>query len=242
MVERGNLFLSRKSPRSYPRNTWSNHYQKRAMRAEEILQIKEATPGHPVLDVIKKRWSPRAFADRRVEPETLEQLLEAARWAASSFNEQPWRFILATKDEPEHYARVLDCLIEGNQAWAQHAPVLMLTVARKTFTRNGKPNRHAWHDVGLAMGNMVAQATALGLHVHQMAGILPEKARVVFAIPDDYGGRRGRGPRLFRQPGSVIRQAATVGAEAPLAQAARRPRLRRDVGRGGVVRRVVGQK
>ena len=154
------------------------------MREEETHQIKEATPDHPVLDVIKKRWSPRAFADRRVEPETLKQLLEAARWAASSFNEQPWRFILATKDEPEHYARVLDCLIEGNQAWAQHAPVLMLTVARKTFTRNGKPNRHAWHDVGLAMGNMVAQATALGLLLHQMAGILPEKARVVFAIPD----------------------------------------------------------
>ncbi len=186
MVERGYLLLSRTPARSYRRNAWSNRYQKRAMRKEETLQIKEATPDHPVLDVIKKRWSPRAFADRRVEPETLKQLLEAARWAASSFNEQPWRFILATKDEPEHYARVLDCLIEGNQAWAQHAPVLMLTVARKTFMRNGKPNRHAWHDVGLAMGNLVAQATALGLHVHQMAGILPEKARVVFAIPDDY--------------------------------------------------------
>ena len=156
------------------------------MRVEVILQIKEATPDHPVLDVIKKRWSPRAFADRPVEPEMLRQLLEAARWAASSFNEQPWRFILATKDEPEPYERVLRCLIEGNQAWAQHAPVLMLTAAHKTFTRNGKPNRHAWHDVGLAMGNLVAQATALGLHVHMMAGILPEKARVVFAIPDDY--------------------------------------------------------
>jgi nitroreductase len=113
-------------------------------------------------------------------------LLEAARWAPSSYNEQPWRFLIATKDEPAAYDRMLEVLNEKNRQWAQQAPVLMLSVAKTTFSRNDKPNRHAWHDVGLAMGNLLAQATALDLYVHQMAGIHPEKAREVYAIPDGY--------------------------------------------------------
>jgi len=153
---------------------------------ERVPAVKVADPDYPVLDLIRQRWSPRAFADRPVEPGKLRQLLEAARWAPSCYNEQPWQFILATKDDPDAYDALLGCLNERNQQWAKNAPVLMLTVTRTTFTRNDKPNRYAWHDVGLAMGNLLVQATALDLYVHQMAGIRPDKAREVYQIPDGY--------------------------------------------------------
>lgn len=116
----------------------------------------------------------------------IQRLLEAARWAASCFNEQPWRFIVATRDHAEDYARLLSCLVEANQTWAGRAPLLMLTVASMHFQRNGNPNRHAYHDVGLAVGNLTAQAMAMGLFVHQMAGIEPEQAREVYKIPEGY--------------------------------------------------------
>lgn len=135
---------------------------------------------------IRTRWSPRAFADREVAAADLRLLLDAARWAASSYNEQPWRFLVATKSNPAAFQKILSTLIEFNQAWAKWAPVLMLTVAKKTFSHNGHPNLHAAHDVGLAMGNLITQATALDLYVHQMAGFDLEKARTLFQIPDDF--------------------------------------------------------
>ncbi len=147
---------------------------------------KTAANDYPIHDLLKRRWSPRAFADRPVEPDKLHSLLEAARWAPSSFNEQPWAFVVATRDRPEDFDRVLGCLIEFNQGWAKAAPVLMLTFARLAFDRNGQPNRHAFHDVGLAMANLTVQATAEGLAVHQMAGIVPEKARAAFAVPEGW--------------------------------------------------------
>ncbi len=147
---------------------------------------KPAKTKYPVHELLRRRWSPVAFSDRRVDPETIGSLLEAARWAPSSFNEQPWSFIIATKDDPAEYERLLSCLIEFNQQWARKAPVLMLTVASLKFARNQKDNRHAFHDVGLAAANLVVQATSLGLVVHQMAGILPDKAREVFRIPEGY--------------------------------------------------------
>lgn len=147
---------------------------------------KLAETKYPVLDVIRRRWSPRIFADRPVDGLTLGSLFEAARWAASCYNEQPWVFIVATKDDPENYAKLLSCLVEFNQSWAKSAPVLMLTVARLNFERNGKPNRHALHDVGLAMGNLCAEATSRGLFLHQMAGILVDRAREVWKIPEGF--------------------------------------------------------
>ncbi len=147
---------------------------------------KEARPDHPVHELIAKRWSPYAFDERPVAKADLLSLLEAARWAASSYNEQPWSFLVATKDEPEEFERLLSCLVEPNQAWAKHAPVLMLTVASLNFVRNGKPNAAAVHDVGLAAGNLSLEATARGLAVHQMIGILPEVAREVYNIPDGH--------------------------------------------------------
>jgi len=140
----------------------------------------------PVHELIKKRWSPRAFADRPVESQKIGSLLEAARWAASCFNEQPWHFIIATRENPAEYERLLNCLVESNRAWAKRAPVLLLSVARLTFPEGGKPNRHAYHDVGLAVSQLVLQATAMGLVVHQMAGFSLEKARETYRIPDGY--------------------------------------------------------
>ena len=139
---------------------------------------------HPIHDLLRRRWSPRAFdPNRRVEPEKLRSLMEAARWAPSSNNEQPWGFIVATKDDPEQFGRVLACLVEKNQSWAKHAPVLMITVAATVWTRNGKPNRHAFHDLGQAVAGLTVQATDMGLYVHQMAGFSPDVARQTFEIP-----------------------------------------------------------
>ncbi len=145
---------------------------------------KTARADHAILEPIKNRWSPRAFSDRAVELDKLLSILEAARWAASSANEQPWRFIVAARDQRAEYERLLGCLKERNQSWAKAAPVLMLTFAKDHFGKNetGK-NRHAFYDVGLAVGNLVIQATALGLYLHQMAGFYPHKVREAYAVP-----------------------------------------------------------
>jgi nitroreductase len=147
---------------------------------------KPAKTDHPIHDLLSRRWSPRAFDSRLVEPEKLTSLLEAARWAPSSYNEQPWAFIVGTKDKPEDFAKVLQTFIEFNQGWAGKAPVVMLSIAHLTFEKNGKPNRHAFHDVGLAAENLCVQATSLGLDVHQMAGIEPDRAKEIFALPDGW--------------------------------------------------------
>jgi nitroreductase len=147
---------------------------------------KPAKTQYSIHDLLRRRWSPRAFSNRMVEPDTLRSLLEAARWAPSSYNEQPWSFLVATKQDPAEHARLLSCLVEGNIEWAQHAPVLMVSVARLTFEDDGKPNRHAFYDVGQAVANLIVQATALGLVVHQMAGIHPEKIRELYSLPEGY--------------------------------------------------------
>jgi nitroreductase len=140
---------------------------------------------YPIHELIAKRQSKRAFSPKPVDAATLGSLLEAARWAASCANEQPWSFIVTAKDKPSGYDRLLGCLVEFNFEWAQHAPVLMLSVSRLNFA-NGKPNRHAWHDVGEATAQLVLQASALGLASHQMAGFDVQKARNAFAIPQGY--------------------------------------------------------
>jgi nitroreductase len=124
------------------------------------MSLKHATPDHPIHELLSRRWSPYAFADRDVSAEDLRAIFEAARWAASSYNEQPWSFVVATRHEPDAFQRVLSCLVEGNQAWARHAPVLALGVARDTFSRNDRPNAAARHDLGLATGNLLTEATA----------------------------------------------------------------------------------
>jgi nitroreductase len=141
---------------------------------------------HPVHELITKRWSPYSFDNRSVTDEDLRSLFEAARWAPSSYNEQPWNYIVAKKENPEEFQRLLSCLVDGNQVWAKAAPVLALGIAKLRFARNDQPNRAAIHDLGLAAGNLVVEATARGLWVHQMIGILPDKAREIYAIPEGY--------------------------------------------------------
>jgi len=147
---------------------------------------KLADTTYPIEPLLRQRWSPRAFADRPVEPEKLLRLWEAARWSASCANQQPWYFLVATKEEAVEYARLLSCLRETNQQWASHAPVLMVSVAKLAFDMNGQPNRYAFHDVGLAVANLIVQATALGLYVHQMAGFYPDKVRELYGVPDGF--------------------------------------------------------
>ena len=116
----------------------------------------------------------------------LRSLFEAARWAASSYNEQPWNYLVATRENSQEFGRLLGCLVEANQAWAKAAPVLVLGVVSLRFAKNNQDNRAAVHDLGLAAGNLVAEATARGLSVHQMIGILPDKAREVYQIPEHF--------------------------------------------------------
>jgi len=146
---------------------------------------KIAVTDHPITDLIARRWSPRGYdPSRPVSRDDLMSLLDAARWAPSSANEQPWRYLVFDQSDLDALAKAHDCLAPGN-AWAKAAPVLMLSVARLTYTRNGKPNRHAGHDVGAASGSMAIQAVALGLWIHQMGGYDAEKARLYFGIPED---------------------------------------------------------
>src|ERR1700722_8500845 len=141
---------------------------------------------YPIPPSLAGRRSVVAFAPTPVEPVTLASLMEATRWAPSCRNEQPWSFIVATKANKSDFERLLGCLVEFNVQWAQHAPVLLLSVARLTFESTGQLNRHALHDVGQAIGNLTFQATTSGLVVHQMAGFDVEKARREFSIPPDY--------------------------------------------------------
>jgi len=149
-----------------------------------MSNIKQAAPDHTIHDLLAKRWSPYAFADRAVSDADLRSLFEAARWAASSYNEQPWRYIVATKANPAEFDKLLSCLVEANQVWAKAAPVLALCCTSLVFTLNNKPNAAALHDLGLASASLTLEATARGLCVHQMIGILPDRARQLYHIPD----------------------------------------------------------
>jgi nitroreductase len=147
---------------------------------------KFAHPDHPILEPIIHRWSPYVYDERPVEREKLLRCLEAARWAASSYNEQPWIFFVAERTNPLEFERALECLAEANQAWARHAGVLMLSAVSRTFKKNGHPNRVCEHDVGQAAAHMALEATTLGLQLHQMAGVNLSKVRQTYNIPEGY--------------------------------------------------------
>jgi nitroreductase len=144
---------------------------------------KPAPSQYPINEFIANRWSPRAFAEKAVEPAVLRSLFEAARWAPSCSNEQPWVYLVAAKDDIEQFPKMLGILVETNQKWAKDAPVLALAVVELAFAKNGAPNRNAPYDVGAASAMLTIEATSRGLAVHQMAGYDNEKARQAFSIP-----------------------------------------------------------
>ena len=156
-----------------------------------MSNVKQATLDYPIQELLAKRWSPYAFSNQPVSEADLRALFEAARWAASSYNEQPWRYIVATQKDPQAFERVLSCLVEGNQPWAKSAPVLALGCVSLKFTLNDQPNAAAEHDLGAASACLTLEATARGLFVHQMIGILPDRARELYQIPDGFRALTG---------------------------------------------------
>ncbi len=149
------------------------------------MTTKSAVTDHPIHPLLQARWSPRAFAPTPVAADQLLSLLEAARWSASGGNVQPWSFVIAPREDADAFARLLGTLVEANRVWAQHAPLLVLTVAQQ-LRAPGTPNPYALYDLGQAVAHLTVQATALGLRVHQLGGFDPEQARSAFAIPADY--------------------------------------------------------
>ena len=155
------------------------------LSAIEVDHLKQAPAVEGVLPAILHRWSPRSFADRNVSTADLKKLFEAARWAPSSYNEQPWRFLVGLRGS-NTYKKIFDALMPFNQGWAGKAPVLILGAAKTKFSHNETPNGFAFYDLGAASAYFVLQAAALGLSTHQMAGYDQAAARAALGIPEDY--------------------------------------------------------
>jgi nitroreductase len=181
---------------------------------------KIATTDYPIHELLARRWSPRALDPRPIPADRIRSIFEAARWSASSFNEQPWSFIVARHEDREAFAKVAGCLMAGNK-WAENAGLLILTVVKRNFTRNDRLNRVAQHDLGLAAASMTLQAEHFGLRVHQMAGLELDKVRETFAIPDShepvtaiaigYPGEADSLPEGLREPERAPRERKPQG-------------------------------
>jgi len=165
-------------------------------------------PESAIENIFIERWSPRAFSSKPVEKEKLLSLFEAAKWAPSCYNEQPWLFLYATKEEDLKIFRSI--LVEQNQVWANNAPVLAFVFAKKDFTFNGKPNRWAEFDSGAAWMSLAIQANKLGLYTHGMAGfnenlayellnVSPEEYKAVAAIAIGYMGDKSELPQELQE-------------------------------------------
>ncbi len=166
---------------------------------DEVKEYRHAD--HAIDPIFLNRWSPRAFSSEPIDDEVLMSVLEAARWAPSSFNEQPWRFLIARSEEDR--VRFVDFLLPMNQAWAKDAPVLLVIISKKTFSHNGTPNKVHHLDAGTASGYLMLQAVQNGLYVHGMAGFDDVKARETLNVPDDFDilavyaiGQRGETSQL----------------------------------------------
>lgn len=154
----------------------------------DLDEIKRAPASTGILDIIAARWSPRAFSDQPVSTEVLHKIFTAASWAASSTNEQPWRFLFGRNGDST-FERILDSMVEANRAWAKHAPILLLSAGKNIFSPGpytGRPNPYALHDTGAASAFLALQTRALGLYAHGIGGFDHDKARAHFKVPEDY--------------------------------------------------------
>ena len=149
------------------------------------MSVKHGKPEWPVEELLLQRWSPRAFATDPISDDDLRTIFTAGSWAASSYNEQPWRFVLGRRGDAV-WQRIFDALMELNQRWTQAAPVLFASFAKLHFSHNGSPNKVAVHDVGAASAQIALQAAALGLQVHGMAGFDGERLAQSFGLGEDY--------------------------------------------------------
>ena len=182
--------------------------------ATEVHELKKAPPVDGVLPAILHRWSPRAFTEKDVSAKDLKTIFEGARWAPSSFNEQPWRFLVGRRNS-ETYKKIHDALAPFNQMWAIQAPVLILGMARTKFSHNGEPNRVALFDLGAASAYLALQASALGLAAHQMAGFEEEAARKAFGVPAEYVFGSAIALGYQGEPGTLPREQMKAQEVAP---------------------------
>jgi len=192
------------------------------LSALEVNHLKQAPPVEGVLPVVLSRWSTRAFADREVSPADLVKVFEAARWSASAYNEQPWRFLIGARNSST-YKKIFSTLIGFNQSWAGAAPVLILGAASTQFAHNGSANAYALYDLGAAAGALTLQAAELGMKTHSMAGYDQAAARQVFEIPDSYAlgavialGYQGEPAALEQQ--HLIELETTARSRKPLSE------------------------
>jgi nitroreductase len=155
------------------------------MTAVEVEHLKHAPAMKGIIPEILHRWSPRSFSGRPVSPRDLETLFQAARWAASSYNEQPWRFLIGARGS-DTFQKIHSSLMEFNQMWAVKVPILILGATKTKFSHNGADNAVALYDLGAAAATLCYQATALGLHTHQMGGYDRAIARKNFNVPEDF--------------------------------------------------------
>lgn len=146
--------------------------------------IKTANTFHPVIDLIKDRWSPRSFFQEEIEQNDLDTILEAASWAPSANNEQPWHYIYAHRGTPG-YDTLKSCLAPSNRVWAKDAGVLIAAIVRKTFTATEKENRTAMHDLGMANANLILQALTMNIYGHLMGGFDKEKLTADLGLTTD---------------------------------------------------------
>jgi nitroreductase len=150
-----------------------------------INALEHRKADHPIETLLLARWSPRAMTGEPLKDSEISILFEAARWAPSTYNEQEWRFLYGRRDTPQ-WQTFFDLLVEGNQAWCKNAGMLVVILAKKTFTQNGKPNPVHLFDVGAAFENIALQASKMNLVVHGMQGFGFDKARTSLKVPDDF--------------------------------------------------------
>jgi len=191
-----------------------------SLTATEVHNLKKAPPVEGMLPVIHERWSARSFSEREVSPEALRKVFEAARWAASSNNEQPWRFLVGRRGT-ETFKKIYESLGGFNRDWAGRAPVLILGVAHTRFSKNGAENRYALFDLGAASSYLTLQAAELDMTTHQMAGYDQGAARQALGIPEEYAlgsvialGYQGE-PAALANP-TLIERETTARTRKPL--------------------------